>query len=80
LLAEFLRQAPGHPKRSYAIFAAGVCLANLGLEKRALSLLRSLPVSYPDRGAELKDVRVVLAKRREATVYAEEIQSLLGGG
>jgi hypothetical protein len=79
LLVEFLRQAPGHPKRSYATFTAAVCLANLGLEKRALTLLRSLPVSYPDRDAELKEMRAVLAKRKEATMCAEEIQSLIGG-
>ena len=79
LLAEFLREAPGHPKRSYAIFTAAICLVNLGLERRALDLLRSLPSSYPDRGAELKNVRAVLAKRRAARVHADAIQALLDG-
>ena len=77
LLADFLREVPRHGKRHYAIFTAAVCLMNVGLESRARALLQKVPDTYPGRDKELKDLSVVLARRKKAAVHANAIRSLL---
>ena len=78
LITQFLKKAPNHGKRYYALFTASVCLINLGLEKRARRLLEQVPPSYPDREKEMKFLRSILSKKKRAAECADEILKMLG--
>lgn len=66
LLNEFVNHAPNHSKAPFAKYTAAICLINLGLGERAISILKSIPEDYPDLQKELKSAQEAIRKKREA--------------
>lgn len=75
LLVSFIGAVPPrHPKLKYALFTFAVCLQNQDLDDDALSILRSLPSTYPDLDAAIASSERALSSRRSAQEILESLR------
>lgn len=67
LLVSFIGAVPAkNPKLKYALFTFAVCLQNLHLDDEALTILRSLPSTYPDLHLAIANSEQALESKRVA--------------
>jgi len=70
----FISDNPTHSKKNYALFTIAMSLCNVGLEEEALSILQSLPASYPDRDREIHKLEATLKVREEVRSVLKAIK------
>jgi len=77
LLTEFIRAAPKHVKRDYAVFTAAICLFNVGLLENSVRLPERISSTYPARDDEMQNLNARLNTRTKASEYAEALEQAL---
>lgn len=76
-MLKLLKENPFNPKFDYIIFTAATCLINIGLEKEALELIRTLPLSYPDRNNEEKNLNKILESKEISKKLFKSIYKII---
>ena len=75
LLAEFLASSTNSAKRTYALFTAGLCLENLGLNEQALEMFQKVPDGYKDLDKERLRAAQDLKHQKQALLLFAGIRS-----